>query len=78
MLSIQSNHGPMAGTGLAAIEAALADLVRRYAREPSLALAQSVARHCEALCGHPEVRDPETYCAYRRLARHWGFLARLG
>lgn len=78
MPSIQSNPEPVADASLDVIESTIADLVRRYARGPSLALAQSVARHCEALCTHPELRDPESYCAYRRLARHWGFLARVG
>jgi len=58
------------------IEGRLADLIRAYAREGSAALAQSVVRHLEALCGHPDLRDAQRFCAYRRLAHHWRWLAR--
>lgn len=58
-----------------AIEGRLASLIRRYAHNPSGPLAQGVVRHIEALCHHPNLRDPVLFCAYRRLARHWRWIA---
>jgi hypothetical protein len=57
------------------LEVRLGDLIRRYVRGRSAELAQSVVGHIEALIQHPEVRDPALFCAYRRLATHWRWLA---
>lgn len=58
-----------------ALEGRLRDLIRGYVRARSAELAQSVVSHIEALCRHPELRDPALFCAYRRLATHWRWLA---
>lgn len=58
-----------------ALERRLGDLIRRYAHGRSAELARSVTRHLEALIRHPQVRDPALFCAYRRLATHWRWLA---
>ena len=58
-----------------ALEGRLGDLIRRYVGSRSAELAQSVVRHVEALCCHPELRDPALFCAYRQLATHWRWLA---
>ncbi len=58
-----------------ALEGRLRDLIRGYVRTRSAGLAQSVVRHIEALCSHPDLRDPTLFCAYRRLATHWRWLA---
>ena len=58
-----------------ALEGRLGDLIRRYVRARSAELAQSVVRHVEALCCHPELRDPALFCVYRQLATHWRWLA---
>jgi hypothetical protein len=58
-----------------ALEGRLRDLIRRYVFARSAELAQSVVRHVEALCSHPELRDPALFCAYRQLATHWRWLA---
>jgi len=54
----------------------LADLIHQYVREHSVALAETILCHIEALCLHPDdCREAEQLCAYRRLARHWRCLA---
>lgn len=58
-----------------ALEYRLGDLIRRYVRGRSAVLAHSVVNHIEALIRHPQVRDPTLFCAYRRLATHWRWLA---
>ncbi len=60
---------------LAALEASLARLIRDYLAVPSRRLAGRVVRYCEAICAHPELRDYHTLCGYRKLARHWRWLA---
>ncbi len=65
-------------SSMTAIEARLAELIRRSARGCPPDLAETVLRHIEALCQHPELRDPAQFCAYRRLARHWRWLAAHG
>lgn len=58
------------------LELRLGELVRRYTRECSLDLAESVVRHLEALYLHPEVaRNALQQCALRRFAHHWRWLA---
>ncbi len=57
------------------LERRLGDLIRRYVRQCSAELAESVIRHIEALYLHPDIyRDPERHCAYRRFAHHWRLL----
>jgi hypothetical protein len=58
-----------------ALESRLRDLIRGYVRARSAGLAQSVVKHIEALYSHPQLRDPALFCAYRRLAAHWRWLA---
>jgi hypothetical protein len=58
-----------------ALKGRLRDLIRAYVRARSAGLAQSVVSHIEALYRHPELRDPALFCAYRRLAIHWRWLA---
>ena len=58
-----------------ALEYRLGDLIRHYVRGRSAVLAHSVVSHIEALIRHPQVRDPALFCAYRRLATHWRWLA---
>lgn len=54
----------------------LATLIRQYAHQRSVELAETILCHIEALCLHPaDCRDAEQLCAYRRLARHWRWLA---
>lgn len=54
----------------------LADLIHQYVRERSVALAETILCHIEALCLHPaDCREPDQLCAYRRLACHWRCLA---
>jgi hypothetical protein len=31
--------------------------------------------HLDALCQDPDLRDPDLFCAYRRLVRHWRWLS---
>lgn len=50
-------------------------LIRRYQREGSPGLARLVVLYLEALCEDPELRDADLFCAYRRLLRHWRWLA---
>jgi hypothetical protein len=72
-------RGPSDMSSLAAaeIERRLADLIRRYARDGSADLADRVVESLETLYGHPDLGgDAERFCAYRRLARHWRWLAR--
>jgi hypothetical protein len=63
---------------LATIEASLSGLIRGYLRAPSPNLAGRVVSYCEAICGHPDLRDHRTLCGYRKLARHWRWLAEAG
>lgn len=58
------------------LEHEIGDLIRGYVRGRTDRSAQLVVRQLEALCAHPEVcRDAERFCAYRRLMRHWRWLA---
>jgi len=57
------------------LERRLSALIREYVRARSASLAQSVVRHIEALCLHPDNDDPALVCAYQRLAVHWRWLA---
>jgi hypothetical protein len=57
------------------LERRLSALIREYVRARSASLAQSVVRHIEALCLHPDNDDPALFCAYQRLAVHWRWLA---
>ena len=50
-------------------------LISRYLREGSAELAQLVVAHMEALCQDPNLRDPDLFCGYRRLIRHWRWLS---
>jgi hypothetical protein len=63
---------------LSALEASLSRLIRRYLELPSRRLAGHVVCYCEAVCAHPELRDHRALCGYRRLARHWRWLAHAG
>lgn len=61
----------------AELELQLGELIRRYVRHRSAALAERVVQLAEALYLHPDLGpDPARFCAYRRLARHWRWLAR--
>ena len=53
----------------------LADLWPAPLQELAAELAGAVVAHLEALCRDPELRDPDQFCAYRRLARHWRWLS---
>lgn len=54
----------------------LATLIRQYAHQRSIELAETIRCHIDALCLHPaECCDAEQLCAYRCLARHWSWLA---
>jgi hypothetical protein len=57
------------------LEGRLRDLIRGYVRQRSAELAQAVVEHLDALCLHSDLHDPSLFCAYRRLARHWRWLA---
>jgi hypothetical protein len=58
------------------LELHLGELIRRYVRHRSAHLAERVVEYIEALYMHPDLGpDPERFCAYRRLARHWRWLA---
>lgn len=58
------------------LELHLGALIRRYVRHRSVDLAERVVESIEALYMHPDLgRDAERFCAYRRLARHWRWLA---
>jgi hypothetical protein len=70
--------GELSGLPLAALEARLSRLIRRYLSVPSRRLAGRVVSYCEAVCAHPELRDHRALCGYRRLARHWRCLADAG
>jgi hypothetical protein len=59
----------------AVLEGRLRDLIRAYVARRSAALAEAVVAHLEALCVHVDTRDPGLFCAYRRLLRHWRWLA---
>ena len=61
-------------TQAADIEVRLGELIRRYAHEGTRGLGEAVVAHIEALCQHPDLRDPALFCAYRQLARHWRWL----
>lgn len=58
-----------------ALRVRLGLLISRYLRGGSAELAGAVVAHLEALCRDPELRDPDQFCAYRRLARHWRWLS---
>jgi hypothetical protein len=58
------------------LELHLGELIRRYVRHRSSDLADRVVESIEALYLHPDLSaDPDRFCAYRRLARHWRWLA---
>jgi hypothetical protein len=58
------------------LELHLGELIRRYVRHRSADLAERVVESIEALYLHPDLGpDAERFCAYRRLARHWRWLA---
>jgi hypothetical protein len=58
------------------LELHLGELIRRYVRHRSAELAERVVESIEALYLHPDLgTDPERFCAYRRLAWHWRWLA---
>lgn len=58
------------------IEIRLAQLMKQFARQRSIALADNIARHFKALCVHPDFRATwEERCTCRRLARQWSCLA---
>ena len=58
------------------LELHLGELIRRYVRHRSADLAERVVDYIEALYLHPDLgSDAERFCAYRRLARHWRWLA---
>ena len=58
------------------LELHLGELIRRYVRHRSADLAERVVESIEALYLHPDLgSDAELFCAYRRLARHWRWLA---
>lgn len=58
------------------LELHLGELIRRYVRHRSADLAERVVESIEALYLHPDLGpDTERFCAYRRLARHWRWLA---
>ncbi len=59
----------------ATLEGRLRDLIRGYVRQRSAELAQAVVEHLDALCLHTDFHDPSLFCAYRRLACHWRWLA---
>jgi hypothetical protein len=61
--------------GPEAIRLRLGLLIGRYLREGSTDLAQSIVTHLDALCQDPDLRDPDLFCAYRRLVRHWRWLS---
>ena len=61
-------------TQAADIEVRLGELIRRYAHEGTRGLGEAVVAHIEALCQHPDMRDPALFCAYRQLAHHWRWL----
>ena len=63
----------------AVLERRLGELIRRYVRHRSANLARSIVLHIETLCRHPDFDgDPHQRCIYRRLARHWDWLAHAG
>jgi hypothetical protein len=58
------------------LELHLGELIRHYVRHRSSDLAERVVQSIEALYQHPDLgADPDRFCAYRRLARHWRWLA---
>ncbi|CRI66501.1 hypothetical protein THIOKS12890004 [Thiocapsa sp. KS1] len=58
------------------LELHLGELIRRYVRHRSADLAERVVESIEALYLHPDLKhDAERFCAYRRLGRHWRWLA---
>ncbi len=58
------------------LELHLGELIRRYVRHRSADLAERVVESIEALYLHPDLgHDAERFCAYRRLGRHWRWLA---
>lgn len=50
-------------------------LISRYLQEGTSELARSVVAQLEALWEDPCLHDPELFCAYRRLVRHWRWLS---
>ena len=58
------------------LELRLSELIRRYTRECTLDLAESVVRHLEALYLHPQIAGNHLQqCALRRFASHWRWRA---
>lgn len=58
------------------LELRLGELIRLYTRHCTSELADSVARHFEALYLHPDISSNTTQqCALRRFAAHWRWLA---
>lgn len=56
----------------------LGALIRRYVAARSAELADTIARHLQALYLHPTLRDAPEQEAYRAAARHWRLLAAAG
>jgi hypothetical protein len=60
----------------ASIERRLGRLIRQYVETGSPAIANSVVRHIDSLCAHPEFEgDSNERCTYLRLKTHWRWLA---
>lgn len=72
---LQAPGGCQSSLAPDAIRGRVGVLIRRYLREGSPGLARSVVAHLEVLCEDPELRDADLFCAYRRLVRHWRWLA---
>jgi hypothetical protein len=72
---------PRPGCSLASLDpadlrAGLEALLQAYQSSRSLLRAWLVVHYAETLSAHPELEEPdEQRCAYRRLARHWRWLA---
>ncbi len=72
---------PRPGRSLASLDptdlrAGLESLLQAYQSSRSLLRAWLVVHYAETLSEHPELEEPdEQRCAYRRLARHWRWLA---
>jgi len=59
------------------LERHVGNMIRQYARHRSDRSAHLIVHYIEALYRHPDLDgDDARRCAYRRLARHWGWLAR--
>jgi hypothetical protein len=58
------------------LESRIEFLISRYRVSPTKTKANTIVRHMEALCGHPDIIETDTpYCAYQRTLKYWRMIS---